>query len=58
MNSVKFERSVNLAERIMMLNEKNKKILTTLVEEMVIAETARKLGKNANEVKNMINKIV
>ena len=54
MNSVKFERSVNLAEQIMMLNEKNKKILTTIVEEMVIAETSRKLGKSATEVKRMV----
>ncbi|UWD55013.1 MAG: hypothetical protein [Bacteriophage sp.] len=56
MNSVKFERSVNLAEQIMMLNEKNKKILTTIVEEMVIAETSRKLGKSATEVKRMVKK--
>lgn len=56
MKSVKVERSINLASKIMMLNEKNKKILTTIVEEMVIAETSKKLNKGVNEIKKIVKK--
>ena len=51
MKKVKVEVSLQLAERILMLNKKNSKLLTTLIGEL---ETNQSINKISKKCKNSI----
>lgn len=48
----------NLAEKIIMLNPENKKMMINIVDQFLISETAAKLGISPIDVKSIMEKSV
>lgn len=48
----------NLAEKIIMLNPENKKMMINIVDQFLISETAAKLGISTIDVKSIMEKSV
>lgn len=52
---VKVEKRKRLAEKILMLSPENEELVTKIVNECLVAESARKLDVSPSKLKQVIN---